>query len=250
MQYHVLASGSKGNATFVYEHGTGILIDCGITKKQLRYKLNQLGFSENDIDYVLLTHDHYDHKKNIHTFDPDIVYTAKGNIDDLDEEHELQVYETYQFGCFEVTVLRLSHDATNTIGFIIRGDESLLYMTDTGYVSQRNRQMISDLNYYIIEANHDVQMLMNTRRPLFLKNRILSDTGHLDNEYSAKLMVRMIGPHTKDIVLAHLSEEANTPELALKTYNYIFDRYGIAFDRTHIRTAHQVMVCSGGHKDD
>ena len=250
MEYHVLASGSKGNATFVYENGTGILIDCGITRKQLLFRLAQKGFKEEDIDYVLLTHDHYDHKKNIHIFDPKIVYTAKGNIDDLDDDHMLQVYETYRFGSLEVTVLRLSHDAANTIGFIIRGDESLLYMTDTGYVSQRNRQLIGDLNYYIIESNHDIQMLMDTRRPLFLKNRILSDTGHLDNEYSAKLMVRTIGPHTKDIVLAHLSEEANTPELALKTYNMIIDHYGVVFDRSHIRTAHQVNICSGGDCDD
>jgi len=250
MQYHVLASGSKGNATFVYENGTGILIDCGITRKQLLYKLKQLGFSERSIDYVLLTHDHYDHKKNIHIFDSDIVYTAKGNIDDLDQSHELEVYHDYQFGQLRVRVLRLSHDATNTVGFIFYGDESLLYMTDTGYVSQRNRNLINDLNYYIIEANHDVQMLMNTRRPLFLKNRILGDTGHLNNEYSAKLMADVIGPHTKEIVLAHLSEEANTPELALGTYNDIFDRRGIVFNRSEIKVANQVKVCSGGHYND
>ena len=69
MEFHVLASGSKGNATFVYEDGCGILIDCGITRKQLLYKLEQLGFNDSDITYVFLTHDHYDHNKNIHIFE-------------------------------------------------------------------------------------------------------------------------------------------------------------------------------------
>ena len=69
MEFHILASGSKGNATFIYEDGCGILIDCGITRKQLIFKLKELGFDESDIKYVFLTHDHYDHKKNIHIFD-------------------------------------------------------------------------------------------------------------------------------------------------------------------------------------
>ncbi|WP_444195535.1 MBL fold metallo-hydrolase, partial [Catenibacterium sp.] len=131
MEYHVLASGSKGNSTFIVEKTTGILIDCGISKKQLVYRLKEIGYTIDDIDYVLLTHDHTDHNKNIHIFDKEIVYTAKGNIEDLDEDHELVPYTSYTFGDIDVYVLRLSHDATNPIGFIFIGDETLLYMTDT-----------------------------------------------------------------------------------------------------------------------
>ena len=80
MEFHVLASGSKGNATFIYEDGCGILIDCGITRKQLLFKLNQLGFHEEDITYVFLTHDHYDHNKNIHIFDQDKIYIQQRKI--------------------------------------------------------------------------------------------------------------------------------------------------------------------------
>ena len=85
MEFHVLASGSKGNATFIYENGCGILIDCGISRKQLLFRLKNLGFNEDDIHYVFLTHDHYDHNKNIHIFDKDIVFSAKKNIENLDE---------------------------------------------------------------------------------------------------------------------------------------------------------------------
>lgn len=248
MEFHVLASGSKGNATFIYENGCGILIDCGITRKQLLFKLDNLGFSEDDIRFVFLTHDHYDHNKNIHIFDKDKLYTAKKNIVDIDEYHTLIPYEHRQFGVFDVLTLKTSHDASDPIGFVISTDETLLYMTDTGYVSQKNREYMMDLDYYIIESNHDIQMLMDTKRPMFLKNRILNDVGHLNNEYSARLMSQVLGEQTKEIILAHLSQEANTVEMALKTYQNIFNEQNIKFD--NIKVASQVDVVSGGKHED
>lgn len=248
MEFHVLASGSKGNATFVYEDGCGILIDCGISRKQLLFKLQNLGFNEEDITYVFLTHDHYDHNKNIHIFDQGKVYSAKKNIQDLDEYHTLIPYQHRKFGCFDVLTLKISHDASDPIGFVFTTNESLLYMTDTGYVSQKNRGYIQNLDYYIIESNHDIEMLMATKRPMFLKNRILNDVGHLNNEYSARLMSEVIGEKTKEIILAHLSQEANTEEKALETYRYVFEEQNIKFD--HIKVASQVNVVSGGKYED
>lgn len=248
MEFHVLASGSKGNATFIYENHCGILIDCGITRKQLLFKLKNLGFDESDITYVFLTHDHYDHNKNIHIFDQDKVFSARKNIDNLDDYHTLIPYEHRQFGVFDVLTLKTSHDASDPIGFVISTKETLLYMTDTGYVSQKNRKYMLNLNYYIIESNHDIEMLMATKRPMFLKNRILNDLGHLNNEYSARLMSEMIGENTKEIVLAHLSQEANTPKKALETYQKIFTEQNIKFN--HIKAASQVDVVSGGCHED
>jgi len=248
MEFHVLASGSKGNATFVYENGCGILIDCGITRKQLLFKLNQLGFKEEDITYVFLTHDHYDHNKNIHIFDQDKVFTSAKNIVGIDEYHTLIPYEHRQFGVFDVLTLKTSHDASDPIGFIFSTDETLLYMTDTGYVSQKNRQYMKNLNYYIIESNHDIEMLMATKRPMFLKNRILNDMGHLNNEYSARLMCEVMGDQTKEIVLAHLSQEANTPKKALEAYQRIMDEQNIKFQ--NIKVASQVDVISGGRYEN
>ena len=248
MEFHVLASGSKGNATFVYEDGCGILIDCGITRKQLLYKLEQLGFNDSDITYVFLTHDHYDHNKNIHIFDTDKIFSAKKNIENLDEYHTLIPYTHRQFGVFDVLTLKTSHDASDPIGFVISTDEQLLYMTDTGYVSQKNRQYMKNLDYYIIESNHDIEMLMATKRPMFVKNRILNDVGHLNNEYSAQLMSEMIGENTKEIILAHLSQEANTKEKAIETYKQVFKEQNIQFDQ--IKVASQVDVISGGKYED
>lgn len=121
-------------------------------------------------------------------------------------------------------------------------------MTDTGNVSQKNRQYMKNLDYYIIESNHDIEMLMATKRPMFLKNRILNDVGHLNNEYSAQLMSEMIGENTKEIILAHLSQEANTKEKAIETYKQVFKEQNIQFDQ--IKVASQVDVISGGKYED
>ena len=107
---------------------------------------------------------------------------------------------------------------------------------------------MKNLDYYIIESNHDIEMLMATKRPMFLKNRILNDVGHLNNEYSAQLMSEMIGENTKEIILAHLSQEANTKEKAIETYKQVFKEQNIQFDQ--IKVASQVDVISGGKYED
>lgn len=248
MEFHILASGSKGNSTFIYDQGVGILIDCGITRKQLLFKLSNLGFQESNINYVLLTHDHYDHNKNISIFDPKICFCGKGCIKDIAGDHEIKPYQEFNLGHYQIMPLSISHDATSPLAFIIKGqEETVLYMTDTGYVSQKNRKYLKNLDYYIVESNHDVEMLMATKRPYFLKQRIHGDLGHLNNEYSAKMMVELIGDKTKEIILAHLSEEANTKEKAIETYKKIFQENNIDFN--NIKAASQVDVVSGGRHE-
>ena len=247
MRFFVLASGSQGNSTFIDFDGVGVLIDCGISKKQLVYRLEQVGYSLKDIQYVFLTHDHYDHKKNIHIFDKELIFAAAGCFDGLEESHYLKPYDIVQFGELTIIPLKTSHDATASLGFeFICKEERLIYMTDTGYVSSKNANYMLDADYYIIESNHDVEMLMNTNRPMSLKNRILSDRGHLSNLDSALLMSRLIGEKTKEIVLAHLSREANTKELALGTYQEVFSQQGVCCEKLQIKVASQVDIVIGG----
>lgn len=247
MNYHVLASGSKGNSTYINIDGFGILIDCGITRKQLLYKLSNLGYNEQDIDCVLLTHDHYDHNKNIHIFNKKIVYAGVGCIDDLSSENTVKPYQCIEFDDIKICPLPISHDAHSPMAYVIENSYyKIVYMTDTGYVSQKNIQYIRNADYYIIESNHDIEMLMNSNRPIFLKKRILSDQGHLSNDYSARLMCKVLGDKTKDIVLAHLSQEANTPELALQTYKNIFAYYKVDLTQINLKVADQIEVVSGG----
>lgn len=251
MQFHVLASGSQGNSTFIDFDGTGVLIDCGISKKQLVDRLGRVGYGLEDIQYVFLTHDHSDHKKNIHIFKEHDIYSACGCYEGLAEDHYLQPYDVVQFDDFMVIPLKTSHDATASLGFeFIFQETRLIYMTDTGYVSSKNANYMIDADYYIIESNHDVEMLMNSQRPMSLKNRILSDRGHLSNLDSALLMSRLVGEHTKEIVLAHLSQEANTEKLALETYHQVFLEQKVTLPQLKIKVASQYNVVSGGQNNE
>jgi Metal-dependent hydrolases of the beta-lactamase superfamily I len=132
----------------------------------------------------------------------------------------------------------------------MKDDKKIIYITDTGYISKKNASYMVDADYYIIESNHDIEMLMKTNRPMFLKNRILSDYGHLSNDDSAMIISRLLGPSTKEIVLAHLSQEANTKELALNTYHRIFNQNNIELKNIKIKVASQIDVVYGGDFDD
>ena len=119
-------------------------------------------------------------------------------------------------------------------------------MTDTGVFLDECLPLVKNPTYLVIESNHDIRMLLNTNRTFELKNRIMSDKGHLCNEDSAIAAISIIGDNTKEITLAHLSEEANTPEVALEAYQKIFKHFGVNIDKYLVRTAWQRKSLSGG----
>ncbi len=250
MKIYVLASGSKGNSTFIDVDGHGILIDCGIAKRRLINSLNELGYEFSDIHTVLLTHDHNDHNKNIHIFDKNILYAGKNTVEGL--INVIEPYQLIELDNINILPLALSHDANSPMAYIISyRDEKLVYMTDTGYVNKKNTEYIKNASYYIIESNHDVEMLMDTNRPQYLIERILSDFGHMSNEYSATLMANSIGENTKEIILAHLSSEANTPKKAVATYKKVFKKHQIDINSIILKVASQQdIVCGGKQLED
>ena len=126
---------------------------------------------------------------------------------------------------FHVTVFHTSHDAKGSVGFIINdSNTSLVYVTDTGYLNKDILSLIKNKNIYIFESNHDIDMLMTGPYPYTLKQRVLSDKGHMSNELSGEYLKKIIGNATKKIVLAHLSEINNTEELALSTVSNIIKK--------------------------
>ena len=151
-------------------------------------------------------------------------------------------------GDFVITPIRTSHDATNPCGYFIEdNEESLFYMTDTGVFIEDNLQLVKNPTYLIIESNHDIKILLATNRTFELKQRILGEYGHLCNEDSAVAAISIIGDNTKEITLAHLSEEANTPEVALEAYQKIFKHFGVNIDNYKVRTAWQRQSLTGGN---
>lgn len=223
MKVIVLSSGSKGNTTFVETDNTKILIDCGNTCKYICQKLASINVNPKDIDAILISHTHVDHIKGLqvflHKFNTKVYMTQK-------MQPELSYIENYKFinsnnfniKDITIDIIKTSHDASDSHGFILtNNNSSMVYVTDTGYINVKYHEILKNRNLYIFESNHDVEMLSNSNYPFQLRKRILSDKGHLSNYDSAKYLSEFIGDNTKYIMLAHLSEENNTQELAYET---------------------------------
>ena len=246
MYFHIIASGSKGNATIVVSNKTVLLIDMGITLTRLQEGLSEINLTLKDITGALFTHNHTDHVSGIKFLSPKIMYALEGTLPSY-LSNVVVLNKPFKVGDFEITPIETSHDAINPCAYLIKDkDSSLFYMTDTGVFIEETLPLIKDPTYLIIESNHDIRMLLNTNRPFELKNRIMSDHGHLCNEDSAIATVSIIGEHTKEIVLAHLSEEANTPETALDAYDKIFKHFGVSLDKYKVRCANQWVSLTGG----
>ena len=250
MQYNVISSGSKGNATIVTYKNTVILIDMGISLSRLEEGLNEINLSLEDVDAAIFTHDHADHIGGLKFLSPKICYGLEGTLPgSLSNVIELEI--PFKVKDVEIIPFQTSHDATNPCGYkLIGGNETLVYMTDTGVFLEHVLPLIKNPTYLIIESNHDIKMLLHTNRTFELKSRIMSDHGHLCNEDSAIAACEIIGDKTKDIVLAHLSEEANTPEMALDAYKRVFAHFNKNFASFNVRCANQHYSLLGGNPDE
>lgn len=247
MRVTIIGSGSKGNSTLIEFKNKRILIDIGFNYKHIKEQLQKIKVYPKDIDYIIISHEHSDHIKGLKVFlnknNPKIYvnnllykdieyiknYANKENLENDIENEE-----------FKIVVLNSSHDAINPKYFVIEdkiAKESLAYITDTGYINNRNFKFLKNKNYYILESNHDEEMLRKGTYPDYLQRRILSDIGHLSNRTSAIYFAKLIGDNTKKLVLAHLSDSNNTEEFALATYKKILEEYDIEFN--NIRCAKQ-----------
>ena len=248
MRFVVIQSGSKGNATLIIDQGRVLLIDMGITLKILKEALAKENLNLYNISAMLLTHEHWDHTKGIEYLPPLPIYCTK---ETLQKENvvELEPYQKFNIDHFSITPVSTSHDVHNPLGFVIENnEEKLVYLTDSGKITVKTLQKLKNADYYIIESNHDPDMLMATNRPMFLKKRILSNKGHLSNEQSATYMCKCIGEKTKEIILAHLSEEANDPCIALDTYTRVFKDANISLDNIKLVCANQHYSVEGGKR--
>ncbi len=224
MRVVVLSSGSRGNTTYIECGNTKILIDAGNSCKYITSKLESLGISGKDIDAIFMTHTHSDHIKGlkvfVNKFNP-LVFVTKEMLSDLNYLSNYKVIKNNNFTFKDicVDVIKTSHDAPGSIGYIFSGeDKSIVYITDTGYINNRYFSLLSNRDLYIMESNHDIEMLNNGRYPLKLRQRILSDKGHLSNYDASRYLCSFIGDRTKCVVLAHISEENNTYDLAYNTF--------------------------------
>lgn len=237
MKIVVLGSGSKGNSTFIDFGNKKILIDVGFSYKQIKEKLELIHVDPKEIDALLITHDHNDHVYGLKVFlknvKPLLYVTKEIEESILEEKYEKSVYLTDEMFLSDIfiKVIPTSHDSLTSNGFLIEYEgESLVYITDTGYINLRYMNILKDKTYYIIESNHDTERLIKGPYSEYLQRRILSDKGHMSNELCSGYISKLIGPNTKKILLAHLSEENNTEELALSSVFKVLKENEIEFN--------------------
>jgi phosphoribosyl 1,2-cyclic phosphodiesterase len=245
MEYVILASGSRGNSTVIMNGKTRILIDAGLPTHELLSKLESLNLSVDQIDAVLITHEHIDHTRSLDVFSKSKVYSSPLTLS-LEDKNYLEFYKEYRIAGFNITPIQLSHDCADPMGFVIKHEsESLVYITDTGHIKEQDFQYINNATHYILESNHDENMLLLTKRPHHLKQRIMSPKGHLSNITASLILAKLVGVETKSIRLAHLSDEANTKELAYQTLVDIFEEHGIAYQEIDILVADRYQITRG-----
>lgn len=247
MKIVVLGSGSKGNSTFIDFGTKKILIDVGFSYKQIKDRLESIKVDPKEIDAVFITHDHNDHTNGLKVFlkkvKPLLYITKEVEQYILEEKYEKSIYLTDEMFLSDIfiKVIPTSHDALTANGYLFEyNGESVVYITDTGYLNHRNFIYLKDKNYYIFESNHDTEKLINGPYPEYLQRRILSDKGHLSNELCAGYLSRLIGPNTKKVILAHLSESNNDPNLALETNLKILKENEVLFDNIECASQHEI----------
>lgn len=240
---YTLYSGSTGNSVYIRSGGDAILIDCGKTASALCRALSSVGGSIELVRAVFVTHEHRDHVSALPVIAGRYgvpIHITSDSLAALPEQDACRVREhaVPHAPLFSVTVGNMTvrsfptrHDSAASVGYTvdIGGDVRLGILTDTGCVTGEIADALSGCTHVILESNHDVGMLMRGSYPFFLKERILSDRGHLSNDAAASFAVALSGAGTRSFTLAHISRENNTPETALRTVSDALGRAGAHF---------------------
>ncbi|GMA50780.1 MBL fold hydrolase [Alicyclobacillus contaminans] len=244
LQFSVLASGSSGNSVYIRSDETALLLDAGISGKQIQQRLAEAASASlSSIDAVLVTHEHVDHVrglKQVMKLSGGSLYITEGTwhhvqkqLEDVctkDDRRFVKADESFVIGDIRVTPFTVSHDAEEPVAYRFdAGEDSLAVVTDLGYVSDHIKGIIRGCGTYVWEANHDVDMLRAGRYPWSVKRRILGDKGHLSNEDSAVALADLLENREVDVFLAHLSEENNQPDLAELTVTSILREMSATF---------------------
>ena len=240
-----LVSGSSGNSTYIGSGNTHILIDAGVSCKQIVEHIGELGVAPGDIDSVFITHEHIDHIKGIGVLARKYripLYATPGTwqgigktVGDIPEESVRYVYPGSMtlVGGLCVKPFSIPHDAAEPVGYSVFTDNrKLTVATDIGCPTEEIKENIYDSDVLLLEANHDVDMLKKGSYPWALKKRILGERGHLSNVCAGQTLGEIMSGRLKYVFLGHLSSENNEPHLAFDTVRGILEETGVKVGKT------------------
>ncbi len=243
MRVCVLASGSKGNSTYVETEDAKLLIDAGLSKKELENRLTLIGVNPSSIDAILITHEHSDHIKGLGQFVKTYntkVFAHKDSWAMIDEKAqtipvncEIE-FNGKDFNIFGTTIqtFDLDHDSNHCVGFsVIEKNNRFSTATDLGHMTDEILKVLKESDLITLESNHDIKTLLNNPNYTYsLKQRILSNHGHISNEECSKTILSLLGFNPRGVILGHLSEQNNTPNLAIQTLNNVLVSNGVTKD--------------------
>lgn len=232
MQMCSIASGSSGNCIYVGNDDIHLLVDCGISGKRAEQGLDACGIDPRDLDGILITHEHMDHISGLGVLIRRYgmpVYATRGTIEAIRQTAslgklekasfvEVRAEEPFAIGNIDVCPVAVYHDAAEPVAYRFNQEKkSIGILTDSGTFDKTIVDSMQGLDVLLLEANHDIHMLQAGSYPYYLKQRILSDRGHLSNERSGMLLNELLSDKLKVVVLGHLSKENNFPDLAYET---------------------------------
>lgn len=243
VRFSVLASGSTGNAFYIESNGDKILVDAGLSGKQLDRLFQEAGRDPKELSGILVTHEHSDHVKGLGIFARKHRLPIYANAKTWRAmEKGLGKLETEQcfhfepntiqtFGSMDVESFSVSHDAADPMFFAFHAQgKKVALVTDLGYVSERIKKTVEGANAFVFESNHDIGMLQMGHYPWSVKQRILGDAGHVSNEDCGLALSDIISNETKRVYLAHLSKDNNMKELARMSVDQVLQERGIDMD--------------------
>lgn len=222
MKFAVLSSGSKANSTYIEVGKTRLLIDCGLSARQAGLRLESLGIDVRSLNAILVTHEHSDHIAGVPVLSRRLglpVLTTKETAGQIVDAHGFECFEpgvTFTIGDATIHPFSISHDAINPVGFAIEGEGfRFVQATDLGKVTPVVAHALQGANALVLESNHDKELLWGCEYPWPLKQRIASSHGHLSNVAMAEALAACLHDELAVVVLAHISENSNTPDHAI-----------------------------------
>ena len=249
LNLYPLFSGSSGNMYLVESNNTNVLVDIGISYKRANIALNEIGKNFEDIDALVITHEHSDHIQGLSTLlkkQSIPIYTSKGTRSAIKEKlklndiqiNEITADEKFNIKDISITPFEISHDAAMPLGYTISSEnKSLTIATDLGYVSENIYSHLKEANLSVIESNYDNTLLMYGPYNYNLKQRIKSNLGHLSNTDTASVITNLAKDGKRSFILGHLSQNNNNPDIAYSIITDTLKENGFNLDEFNINIA-------------